>query len=570
MKPELRNYRELPFEPEEKKRRIETLDSNEIIAAFPALQNFKRCGGSLIFQRGEIIEVICRPEDFSGFLKTRFGVDWETGKDAFRHELTTKNELFFHLLRISPQYALITKCPHVPLLSDVYYFPWQPAPNANPALFEQVLTKIFNNVKSELDAVLLRALFMAPMFGSTDVPAFFLTGPEQNIGKTKIIDAVADLYGPGYFNYEMGGGYSKLATELMTPTLESLSKRIIRVDNITATHDRGLAQLITEPVISGHQMWLGDASRRNYFVVLGSINRESFSFHRDISTRSFFIELVKPEAKSKDWECNYALFFGHNPALQPDPQKVQQRRHALLSSIYARYQQQPAFNIDGIDANHVRHQTFLAEVLPRCCHSRAQFEELLAYIKQRIATSDYDIEAMDILMANLAHLAKSYASNGHRCSVGIGGKTERVWLTAEEVAKQYNQIVKKDYDQMTVTLRIRTFCEHHKRTELKYMGKAPGGREDLGTKRGFWFNLVEWETKENGKSQCDAGSGTTSAALPAPTENRGQPKASKGNPADALPKNDDEDIDETLLAELEQNDEPETEAVVSQQPENPE
>jgi len=304
----------------------------------------------------------------------------------------------------------------------------------------------------------------------------------------------------------MGTGYPELARQLMTPSLESLAKRIIRVDNITATYDRGLAQLITEPVISGHQMYTGDASRRNYFTVLGTINRESFVFDRDISTRSFIIELTKPD-KNAAWERAYNMFFGGNPQNQRDGKLVRARQHKLRSSIFKRFQEPLAFSVEDISADHIRCQSFFFDVVARCCQSREQFLELIAYTRERIAACDYDVEIVEELLGRLAWLAKGTSSNGMRISISRN-KRERVWITTEEVCDAYNDITKKNLDQVVVTQRIRSFCERRNLEELKYAGPPPGNmREQLGSKRGFWFDLQLYEAKEQARQSSDEQTG---------------------------------------------------------------
>jgi len=199
IKPTLMNYKFLNIDEEEKKKKppIQALDSNQIVAAYSELQRFKRCGGNLIYGDGEAdIRVIGRPEDFSGFLKTRFGVGWRGGEDFYGHALTRLEEFFYHLLNGSPQFALITRYPHYPSLPDVHYFPWEPDESVDAYWFDSILGHIFNNTKSELDAVLLKAMFMCPMAGTTDVPAWFVTGPDRNIGKSKLIDAISNLTAP--------------------------------------------------------------------------------------------------------------------------------------------------------------------------------------------------------------------------------------------------------------------------------------------------------------------------------------------------------------------------------------
>jgi len=87
----------------------------------------------------------------------------------------------------------------------------------------------------------------------------------------------------------------------------ALTKRVVRIDNIKSSYNSSLIEgLITSPIISGYRLYHGEASRPNTltFVLTGNVLR----FSRDISERSFIIQLARPVYKA-EWEDNLYTYL---------------------------------------------------------------------------------------------------------------------------------------------------------------------------------------------------------------------------------------------------------------------
>ena len=187
---------------------------------------------------------------------------------------------------------------------------------------------------TEADALLILAMIATPAWGGLPGkrPAFLIQGPEHDpgrgVGKTTLADRVGDIYGGGV-DVSLGEPIEQVKKRLLTPAHRST--RILRIDNVKTNKLSwgDLENLITTPVISGYQNYVGEATRPNTLTTFITVNGGSLS--KDMAARVIPIRLARPTYRRK-WEsgverfakryrldilADLAEFFGRPPAAIP-------------------------------------------------------------------------------------------------------------------------------------------------------------------------------------------------------------------------------------------------------------
>lgn len=249
-----------------------------------------------LVQDGRIEPVSKCPALFAA-IRRRCGVHWKHGP-----RFMTKEEFYEALKMASDRFEAVETFPHEPRIPGVYYSAAD-LPESTGRRLEEFLER-FQPATAD-DRVALKALALTLFWGggNGNRPVFLLTnadpthsGPSgrdtgRGIGKSSLVAAFADLCG-GFIEMDQVEDLSKLTTRLLSPGADR--KRLVRLDNVKSNKlsSAGLEKLITAPVISGHRMYLGEASMSNRFTFAITMNGAAVS--EDLASRSFVIRLARP------------------------------------------------------------------------------------------------------------------------------------------------------------------------------------------------------------------------------------------------------------------------------------
>jgi hypothetical protein len=302
---------------------IEPLSMHEIIESLQAQTgDWPRRVGDLLFvhDRDHGINYLLKQEALFGWIHRETGsVEWSQATGC-----VTKGEFYNELKRTARNYGAVETLPHFPPLDDHYYAHSIFEPG-NGEAFRSLLARF--NPATTIDADLILALFVTPFWGGPGGmrPAFVATADEgRGSGKTALLRAVGHLVG-GAFEIGVADPIEAIKKRLLTPS--ALTKRLVSADNIKSNkYSNGdLQGLITQAEISGHQMYVGEATRPNTLTWAFTLNGPSFS--RDLAQRCVIIKLAKP-TYSATWAEETTSYIDAN-------------RAALISDIAAFYQQPP-------------------------------------------------------------------------------------------------------------------------------------------------------------------------------------------------------------------------------------
>lgn len=306
----------------------------------------RRAGGLLFVDQSGVIRHLERQEELFAWVQENMPLFWAPGQDSAGQSLTTKAEFVSHLEATSMQYAAVEELPHEPPIK-AHYYAWR-KPENYAATGERLgrLLAYFDNPEGPEDAILIKAALMTPAWGGMPGkrPAVVIMAPDRGCGKSTLANVIGHLYG-GHIELALTTtAEDKLITRLLTPS--SMTQRVVRVDNIKCAYGSAFLEgLITAPIISGHRMYHGEASRPNTltFVLTGNALRLS----RDIAERAFIIRLIKPHYRPA-WESEVMNFVSEN-------------RDLILADIITQLQK-PAQSIVTSD----RYADWVQGVLARC------------------------------------------------------------------------------------------------------------------------------------------------------------------------------------------------------------
>jgi Primase C terminal 2 (PriCT-2) len=231
-------------------------------------------------------------------------VDWTKGSSF------VTQERFYEGLRMTVErFDSIETLPHFPPIPRTYYMhPSLPKPTGD---LDRLLD--FFAPLTDVDRELIKAFIMTPLWGGQpgSRPAFLVTGPDQDeeqgrgIGKTTLVQIVADeIYG-GAFKARLSKDFDDLVTRLLTR--EARQQRIAMLDNLkTFNFSWGdLEDLITSSTISGRELYVGDSRRPNYLVWVITLNGATLS--KDLAQRVIPVKLKRPAFKAT-WEPSVRTF----------------------------------------------------------------------------------------------------------------------------------------------------------------------------------------------------------------------------------------------------------------------
>lgn len=265
-----------------------------------------RIGGSLfIHEKPDPPHFLETPSATMGFIGSKAGHPPKFHSAAGCHP---RDDVYQELRRSVRAFDGIEMFPHVPRMADRYYACDFPKAGDGSKL-ERLLD--FFNPETPADRDLLKALFVTPLWGGDgkvrNSPAFGLTAPKvgRGAGKTTVMTAAGLLYG-GILSVSLGENTKELKDRLLSP--DGRKQRLGGLDNIK-THRASWAafeSLLTSPVISGRQMFVGEATRANNLTWLMSVNGACLS--TDMAQRTVMIHLAKP-TYSATWEEDLRRFI---------------------------------------------------------------------------------------------------------------------------------------------------------------------------------------------------------------------------------------------------------------------
>lgn len=380
--------------------------------------NFIAIGESLYLKNGLIR--ITNDQHFVATVKNLYQLNWRFGQCDYNNNLfVTLVELQTFIKQVVPHYEATAIIPHVPAMPEIYYQPWAPAPKTSdgPKKLLQLIRKLWANIPNDNDHCLILAMLMMPMWGGKagQRPAFVMHSQQKrNTGKTSLMDTVINLYGDIPIRFDARGNARRedhFLKDLLSPMAAHV--RIVRIDNMTATKDRELAEFITTPIFSGHKMYEGAACRQNRFSWFLTINAPFFD--SDLATRAFLISFNTPTPEQRiAWIKNSPI--------------INNNKHLILSEIYHLLNNPPTFNCT-VPPNGSRFGDFIKEVLPKCCESQKQYEEIIAKHEKDTEIIDVEDDILDTVLGRIA------------CET-----QKTMWISSEGVAGIWNKAHKTDHE----------------------------------------------------------------------------------------------------------------------------
>jgi hypothetical protein len=239
---------------------------------------------------------------------------WADGIDK-----VTKGEFDAYLRQSADSYDAVESYPHYPLLDGHFYLHPEPAGGDGKALAGLL---DFFRPDTDLDRSLLLAGFLTPLWGGLpgDRPAFLIEsagaaeeeeeeatagsaaadeddeddqggGAGHGTGKSTVAKGVSYVVG-GHISISAREDYNKVKTRLLSPG--ALTQRIALLDNVKTLKFSwaDLEGLITDDVISGHQMYQGEGRRPNTLTWFITLNNASLS--KDMAQRCVIVHVRKP------------------------------------------------------------------------------------------------------------------------------------------------------------------------------------------------------------------------------------------------------------------------------------
>lgn len=237
------------------------------------------------------------PARLFSWLKSEFQeVVWYTGKN-----LLTKEEFYYYVRSHVRRHESIELTPHFPRFDDKnppsYYYAcpheaWNYAKADGSKLTE--LLQMFNPATLE-DYDLLKAMFLTLLWGGPpgDRPIFVITSDfGSGSGKSTVAYAAADLC-CGYMDMQPNEDLTALKNRLLSPL--GRSRRVAILDNVSAVKFQWelLESCVTQPEVTGKQMYVGEGTRPNTLIWFMTLN--GISLGRDLSQRAVVIKVDKPK-----------------------------------------------------------------------------------------------------------------------------------------------------------------------------------------------------------------------------------------------------------------------------------
>lgn len=368
-----------------------------------------------------------------GWLRRHFKVQWSKGGNY-----ATQGEVFAELERTAKRYDAVEVMAHEPPVAGLYYRGNTPAPGDGSHL--AWLLKRFRPATT-VDGDLIKAAFMTPMWGGAPGrrPAFVFTSDDgRGAGKTTVCEMIGRLYN-GLIDVSAGEDIQQLKTRMLSPAARSL--RIGLVDNIKTLRFSWaeFEAIITSPVISGRQLFVGEAQRPNLVTWLLSLNGPAMA--TDMAQRSVIIKVVKGENPG-DWHEKTTAF-------------IDEHRDELLGDLIAalRAEKNPL-------ANYSRWATWESEVLCRL-PDPGEAQQL---ILERQGEVNCELEEGEIIEQYFAEQLTSFGYEPNSAQVRIPTTSAAYWFTKAVGEPMKSSAASRRLHQMAKEGQLKRISEDSTRT----------------------------------------------------------------------------------------------------------
>lgn len=252
--------------------------------------------------------------EFKSFLHGYFHLQFNRGQDVDRANYVDFETLYAEMYSHARNWQAVERYPHCPPLPGHYYVWETPADYAADGSHVAEMLMFFDNVPDFTSRAILAAAIVTPFSGIPygRRPAIITEAAKRGAGKSTIPTAIASTVG-GAINIEMDQhAQDKIMERILSP--EGMDKRIILADNVTVTlRSPKLDQLVTNTVLSGKRLGIGEGRRPNNLCMFVTMNNAKVS--PDMARRSFFIGCVAPEKTVKDrvqWDTALTAFLVAN------------------------------------------------------------------------------------------------------------------------------------------------------------------------------------------------------------------------------------------------------------------
>ena len=236
---------------------------------------------------------------FFGWLRSRFEVKWPNGPS-----LPTQAEVFAELERRARRYEAIELLPHEPQIRGIYYRGATPKPGDGSYL-SQLLDRF--NPETTVDRDLIQAAFMTPFWGGPagKRPIVVITSDAgRGVGKSTIPEIISYVCG-GHIDVSTGADIEQIKTRMLTPTART--KRMAVIDNVKNLRLSWaeFEAIVTSPIISGKQLYVGEGQRPNLLTWFITVNGPTLA--TDLAQRSIIIKVARAEYSGTWVEDTYGF-----------------------------------------------------------------------------------------------------------------------------------------------------------------------------------------------------------------------------------------------------------------------
>lgn len=220
----------------------------------------------------------------------------------------SKGEFYQYVGYHATAFDMVSTLPHYPPIDRVYY--GKAIEPKQTGRLDEMIDMI--NYATPVDRILLKSFFMTPFWGGPggSRPAFLIDGQtsdeagRRGIGKTTLTDLLALLCGGEAIDVSNKTDGEDIKKRI----LGAGEARIVRMDNVKSDNfsNEVIESLITIGRISGHRMYIGQATMMNWFSFVMTFNDAQLS--KDMAQRTIIIRLKRPKY-DPDWETNLRFFI---------------------------------------------------------------------------------------------------------------------------------------------------------------------------------------------------------------------------------------------------------------------
>jgi len=250
------------------------------------------------------------------------GIYW-TGEGD---NMVSRVEFHAYLTQSVENYRAVEVFPHWPTMAEHFYI-HPPVEGGDGEALRHLVHRFSPATLADHD--LIEALFLSLLWGGApgNRPAWLITSDEEDgeagrgVGKSFLAQFAAELVG-GYVALDSEDKMPDLMKRLLSP--EGQLKRVLLLDNLKTLKFSWsqLEALITQTIISGHQLYEGEGSRPNTLTTIITLNGASLS--KDMAQRCAIVKLTRPKY-SATWE-------------EETRQYIQTHRWAIVGDILAKLQ----------------------------------------------------------------------------------------------------------------------------------------------------------------------------------------------------------------------------------------